>query len=148
VNEEWIDDSDLFDLEGVPETNPSTPPLGIGAATVPPTLSDGLYEPTCFVCGQVTPTRDGVTGDALPRIGTMENGDVDRELRELLDEARLDERRIMLFIARRLIAVGQRSYGALDIRTDPRNMQRERNEELGDAIVYVAFEALRNELKG
>ncbi len=77
----------------------------------------------------------------------MSHVDVERELLALLDEAMSDEKKIMLFIARRLIAVGQRSIGPFDIATDPRNFDRERNEELGDALVYIAAKALRDELR-
>ena len=79
----------------------------------------------------------------------MSPGDVDRELHALVfDEAGFDERRVMLFVARRLVAIGQRSYGLLDIATDPRNFPRERNEEIGDLLVYAGLEAIKRELKG
>lgn len=79
----------------------------------------------------------------------MTPAEVDRELHALaFDEAGFDERRVLLFVARRLIAIGQRSYGMLDIGTDRRNMLRERNEEIGDLLVYAGIESIKLELKG
>jgi len=48
-----------------------------------------------------------------------------------------DERRVLLEIAKRL-AMGQRTYGRLDIDRERRDMQREASEELFDGCVYLA----------
>jgi hypothetical protein len=49
-----------------------------------------------------------------------------------------DERRVLLKLARRLLA-GQQSYGVLDLRSDTRDWRKERAEELADALVYGAI---------
>jgi len=54
-----------------------------------------------------------------------------------------DEIRALLFLARRLHA-GQQLYGRIDLATDARDWRKERSEELADAAIYTAFDALRN----
>ncbi len=46
-----------------------------------------------------------------------------------------DERRVLLVLARRLLA-GQCAYGRLDVARDGRDWRRERADELADALVY------------
>ena len=64
---------------------------------------------------------------------------------DALEELGPDELRVMLFLAERLRG-GKRVYGALDLATDRRDWRKERDEELADAIVYSACEALRRDL--
>ncbi len=56
-----------------------------------------------------------------------------------------DEIRVIAFLARRLLE-GQRAYGLLDLATDRRDWKQERAQELADALVYTAFEALKAEV--
>jgi hypothetical protein len=60
------------------------------------------------------------------------------ELLLVVDELGPDERRVLVVLARRLLA-GQKAYGRLDVATDTRNWRRERAEELADALVYTAI---------
>ena len=77
----------------------------------------------------------------------MSNDEVERELVALMHEAQFDERRVMLYMLRRFVVLGQRCYGALDLNVDRRDGLRELNEELGDAVFYVAFAALVREVR-
>ena len=61
-----------------------------------------------------------------------------------LATASLDELRVVAFIVQRLIGQGRVAYGALDLATDERDFVRERNEEIADALVYVACAALKS----
>jgi hypothetical protein len=60
------------------------------------------------------------------------------ELAIVLEQLGADERRVLLALARRLLA-GQHAYGRLDIANDARDWRRERAEELADALVYGAI---------
>jgi hypothetical protein len=60
------------------------------------------------------------------------------ELDAILAELGTDEHRVMLVLARRLLA-GQKAYGRLDVATDGRDWRRERADELADALVYLAI---------
>jgi hypothetical protein len=62
----------------------------------------------------------------------------ERELDEVCAELGDDERRVLLALARRLLA-GQRTYGLLSVATDGRDWLRERSEELEDVLVYTAI---------
>jgi hypothetical protein len=62
----------------------------------------------------------------------------DAELLEVLAELGRDERRVLLVLARRLLA-GQHAYGRLDVANDRRDWRKERAEELADALVYGAI---------
>jgi hypothetical protein len=61
------------------------------------------------------------------------------ELEAILAELGPDEHRVILVLARRLLA-GQHAYGRLDVATDGRDWRRERADELADALVYWAIE--------
>lgn len=63
----------------------------------------------------------------------------------LLDEMEPDALRTMLYLAERLM-LGQRAYGKLDLKTDPRNWPEEQRAEIGDLLVYFAFEELKRQL--
>ncbi len=71
----------------------------------------------------------------------MSTPDLDATLAALGD----DERRTLAYLAGRLL-LGQRTYGAIDLATDPRDFTRERGEEISDLLVYTAFAALRAEV--
>ena len=60
------------------------------------------------------------------------------ELLAVVEELGADERRVLLALARRLLA-GQAHYGKLDLAHDGRDWRRERAEELADALVYGAI---------
>ena len=64
--------------------------------------------------------------------------DIDAELLAVLAECGREERRVLLVLARRLLA-GQHAYGRLDLAHDARDFRRERAEELADALCYGAF---------
>ena len=68
------------------------------------------------------------------------------ELFTLIDEAESDERRVLLYLARRIVDLGQKTYGPIDIESDQRDWLREVNQELGDAVFYVAMTALKREV--
>ncbi|HEY5145368.1 MAG TPA: hypothetical protein VII82_01310 [Polyangiaceae bacterium] len=62
----------------------------------------------------------------------------DAALLDVLAELGPDERRVLLALARRLLA-GQTAYGRLDLASDGRHWRKERAEELADALVYGAI---------
>ncbi len=63
------------------------------------------------------------------------------ELDGELADLGVDERRVLLVLARRLLA-GQRHYGRLDVATDRRDWRRERSEEIADLLIYSAIAEL------
>ena len=69
----------------------------------------------------------GVTRPALEELHAVEA--------ELGD----DELRVLLVLARRLL-VGQKAYGRLDVRNDPRDWRQERAAELQDLLIYTAID--------
>jgi hypothetical protein len=60
----------------------------------------------------------------------------------LLLEAGPVERRIVLNVVRRLVAIGQRQYGPLDLATERRDMLAERHAETIDGMIYEEIELL------
>lgn len=64
-------------------------------------------------------------------------GDV-ADLLDVVAELGVHERRVLLALARRLLA-GQSAYGRLDLARDGRDWRKERAEELADALVYGAI---------
>lgn len=74
-----------------------------------------------------------------------ENTDLDetrRLLAHLIDSLEPDAREALLCIAVRL-KKGQDYYGNIDLSKDPRNFDKEREEELQDALIYSAFASIR-----
>jgi len=67
------------------------------------------------------------------------------ELHDLVNEAQANEVRILLFLARRYVALGQRNYGVLKL-FDGRNNTVERMEELADEQFYWAKDELEQQL--
>lgn len=63
----------------------------------------------------------------------------------LLDALEPDALRALHYLAGRLL-VGQRLYGTLDLLTDPRDWEVEKRAEIGDLLVYFAFEELKRSL--
>lgn len=65
----------------------------------------------------------------------------------LIDELaflEVDELRTLLYLAKRL-TMGQRQYGPLSLAEDKRDWRKERRDELADAVIYTAFEALKEQ---
>lgn len=60
------------------------------------------------------------------------------ELLDVTSQLGAEERRVLLALARRLLA-GQRAYGRLDLAHDRRDWRRERAEELADSLIYGAI---------
>jgi hypothetical protein len=91
----------------------------------------------CANCGNAWPPKpspeevllSGLRADILEKIREMEP----------------DALRTMLYLAERLM-LGQRAYGKLDLKTDPRNWKDEQKAEIGDLLVYFAFEELKRQL--
>lgn len=73
--------------------------------------------------------------------------DLHDQIVNLLNEMEPDALRTMLYLAERLM-LGQRSYGRLDLKTDPRNWPEEQRAEIGDLLAYFAFEELKRQLSG
>jgi hypothetical protein len=80
-------------------------------------------------------TWEGAPHPSTPLPGTP---DVLADLADVVGELGSDELRVLLVLARRLLA-GQRHYGPLDVAHDGRSWHRERAEELADALVYGAI---------
>jgi hypothetical protein len=62
----------------------------------------------------------------------------DAELLDVVAELAPEERRVMLVLARRLLA-GQKAYGCLDLANDAHDWRKERADELADALVCGAI---------
>jgi hypothetical protein len=62
-----------------------------------------------------------------------------------LVDAGIDELRVVDFVVERLMGVGRKQYGELVLKTDKRNFSKELDEELLDAIVYIACARLKRE---
>jgi hypothetical protein len=71
----------------------------------------------------------------------MTSGECDSALLDVVSKLGADERRVMLLLARRLLA-GQHAYGRLDVAHDARDWRKERADELADALIYGAIGAL------
>jgi hypothetical protein len=56
------------------------------------------------------------------------------------------ERDVLIYLAKRL-KKGQDQYGELALLDDPRNLETERAEELGDLLVYTAMAAVQRALR-
>lgn len=73
----------------------------------------------------------------------LDSEEIVEEIRSLLDPASDDERRVILYITRRLMTKGRKNYGPLDVRADDRDFGHEMSEEAIDALVYWAEECIR-----
>lgn len=78
-----------------------------------------------------------VTGKDLPAVARA-------ELRAAYGSLPDEERRIQLSMARRLVAIGQRQYSALDPQRDQRDFVAELCAELIDGSVYLLAELRRS----
>jgi hypothetical protein len=67
-----------------------------------------------------------------------------RSITKQLESASLDELRVIAFVVERLCMLGHAAYGPLDLRTDKRDFDRELDEEIVDALVYVACARLKS----
>ncbi len=72
------------------------------------------------------------------RVSRLGTGGTDSALDEVVRELGTDERKVLLVLARRLLA-GQGCYGRLDLAKDARDWRNERAQELADALVYGAI---------
>jgi hypothetical protein len=68
----------------------------------------------------------------------MTAAECDGALLDVLSQLGADERRVLLILARRLLA-GQHAYGRLDVAHDGRDWRKERADELADALIYGAI---------
>jgi len=53
------------------------------------------------------------------------------------------EQKILDMVKHRLINIGLKNYGKLDLKTDPRDFIKENLEEVGDCLVYTAIKLLQ-----
>lgn len=72
-------------------------------------------------------------------ISKLPESQVDSELASLIAAAGPDERRVLLFICRRFIGVGQRDFGQLDLRSEMRDGFKETAEEAADGLFYMSL---------
>lgn len=107
-------------------------------ALVQPDPFGEAARPWCRVCEM--PSCDCVHGMSETRAREF---DERRRLGELLAEAGPDEIRVLRYLAERLIAIGQRQYGRLDVARDTRDMRAEGNAERADDSVYQAIRHLQ-----
>lgn len=70
------------------------------------------------------------------------------ELLNLWRQIGADERRVVLFIAERLLRGQRDHYGKLRLADDPRNWEIEAAEEYADASVYLACAVLARSRPG
>jgi len=61
-----------------------------------------------------------------------------------LEGASLDELRVIAFVVERLCMLGRASYGPLDLSTDERDFGIELDEEIADALVYIAAKRIKS----
>jgi hypothetical protein len=64
----------------------------------------------------------------------------------MFDQLEPDAQATLHYLAQRLLD-GQKAYGKLDLRTDPRDWEQERKEEIADLLVYTAFQTLKQEMR-
>lgn len=83
--------------------------------------------------------------------GELDQGKEPRDLfgklKESAEQLGPQEIQLLCFLADRLLE-GQARYGQLDVTRDHRDFEKERAEELADALVYTAMAELRRVLKG
>jgi hypothetical protein len=72
-------------------------------------------------------------------ISELSKKQVDHELASYIASAGPDERRVLLFICRRFIGIGQRDFGALDLRGELRDGFQETAEEAADGLFYMSL---------
>lgn len=83
--------------------------------------------------------------EPLKKLTHMSDAEVRAELDQLLDTPGLDnERRIMLYLARRYFRLGASSYRALQL-NDGRDNVEECLQEAGDLMFYAAKNVLESE---
>jgi hypothetical protein len=72
----------------------------------------------------------------------MSNSEVSYELHNWIAEAGEDERRVLLFICRRFIGLGQRCIGRLNLAAEKRDGLQETAEEAADGLFYMSLRFL------
>ena len=77
--------------------------------------------------------------DQIPPISELSKKQVDHELASYIASAGPDERRVLLFICRRFIGIGQRDFGQLDLRSELRDGFQETAEEAADGLFYMSL---------
>jgi hypothetical protein len=75
-------------------------------------------------------------------VHACDRGELGGELRAWIGEAGDDELRVLTFIARRVVGIGQRQIGRLDLATYPKDPGVEADEEFCDSVFYLAVGAL------
>jgi hypothetical protein len=75
-------------------------------------------------------------------ISQLSQSEVDEELDALIAAAGPDECRVLLFICRRFVAMGQRDIGKLDLATEKRDGFQETAEEAADGLFYMSLRFL------
>lgn len=75
-------------------------------------------------------------------ISELPASQVDAELASLVAAAGPNERRVLLFLCRRFIGVGQRDFGQLDLRSELRDGFQETAEEAADGLFYMSLRFL------
>jgi hypothetical protein len=86
-------------------------------------------------------------------IAKIANVDESRVLAMILGVVQLADIRLntvhrALYFGRRLIGQGRESYGPLDVATDQRDLRgREINEEIADALVYLAASLVKEQVE-
>jgi len=73
--------------------------------------------------------------------------EVRRELEHLVHKAGPDERRVLLFICRRFVGIGQNAIGQLDLAAEQRDGFQETAEEAADALFYMSLRFLMAQLR-
>jgi len=53
------------------------------------------------------------------------------------------EQKVLDLVKHRLINIGLKNYGTLDLKTDKRNFIKENLEEVGDGLIYTAIKLLQ-----
>lgn len=98
--------------------------------------------------GEVTPLRIAL-GAARPATSSgtvpLVEPSTGAKIAALVGELGPDEQRVLLLLARRLLA-GRKTYGPLDVAGDRRNFEKEAGEEAADMLVYFAFDWLKHQL--
>lgn len=72
-------------------------------------------------------------------ISKLPDSQVDSELAALVAAAGPDERRVLLFLCRRFIGIGQRDFGRINLRSEMRDGFKETAEEAADGLFYMSL---------
>ena len=104
-------------------------------------MAGGRWADSCLGVEQARAT--GEAKDLAAQGVSSDKGDALRsELVTVTQGLNEDELAVLLAIAKRL-AMGQKQYGPLAIKGDPRDFTHEAHEEFLDASVYLAIQTIR-----